>query len=117
MTFQRKQLGQAGEDLALKYLERKHYRLMGRNLKLKFGEIDLLMQDGKTLVVVEVKTKSNPLFGLPQEEIDDRKKYKLILLARAVAQKFPERPIRIDVVAVDEHLDMIDHIISAVEEN
>lgn len=116
MTFERKNLGNKGEDLALKYLQKKGYFLLGRNIKFKFGEIDLFMKDGKTLVVVEVKTKSNPLFGLPQEEVDAHKKHKLILLSRTVAQKFPDTPIRIDVVAVDERLDLIDHIVNAVEE-
>lgn len=117
MVDNRKKLGSAGEDLALEYLQKKGFFLLGRNIHFKFGEIDLLMKDKKTLVIIEVKTKSNPLFGLPQEEVDRHKKHKLILLARAVAQKFPDWKIRIDVVAVDERLDSVDHIYSAVEEN
>ncbi len=116
MTFKRKSLGNYGEDLALEYLLKKGFFLLGRNISFKFGEIDLLMKDKDTLVVVEVKTKANPLFGLPQEEVDYRKKHKLVLLARAVAQKFPDSKIRIDVVAVDERLDLVDHIVSAVED-
>lgn len=116
MSFARKKLGQTGEDLALEYLQKKGYFLLGRNIRLKFGEIDLLMKDKNTLVVVEVKTKSNPNFGLPQEEVDNHKKHKLILLARAVAQKFPDSKIRIDVVAVDERLETLDHVINAIEE-
>lgn len=116
MSFQRKKLGFAGEDLALEFLQKKGFFLIGRNISLKFGEIDLLMKDKDTLVVVEVKTKSNAKFGLPQEEVDFHKKHKLILLARAVAQKFPEAKIRIDVVAIDESANSLDHVINAVEE-
>ena len=103
--------------MALEFLLDKHYHLIGRNIKLFCGEIDLLMEDGKTLVVVEVKTKSNILFGLPQEEVDFHKQRKLLQLAKALTQKFPQKPIRIDVVAIDESADSVDHIISAVEEN
>jgi len=116
MTYISKQLGSTGEDLALKYLEKKGFLLIGRNIRLKFGEIDLLMKDKDTLVVVEVKTKSALDFGLPQEEVDFHKKKKLILLARAVSQKFPESKIRIDVVAVDESSKKLDHISNAVED-
>ena len=116
MTFQRKKLGKSGEDAALEYLQKKGYFLIGRNVKLFCGEIDLLMKDKKALVVVEVKTKSNRLFGLPQEEVDFHKKRKLLQLAKALTQKFPDAPIRIDVVAIDESADRVDHIINAVEE-
>lgn len=117
MSKDRKQLGASGEDLALEYLRKKGYFLVGRNLSFKFGEIDLLMKDHQTLVIIEVKTKSNSRFGLPQEEVDYHKKHKLVLLARAVSQKFPDWKIRIDVVAIDESIDLIDHVINAVEEN
>jgi putative endonuclease len=115
MSFERKKLGASGEDSALEFLIKKHFLLVARNLRLHCGEIDLLMQDGQTLVIVEVKTKSNLTFGLPQEEVDWHKQYKLRQLAAALAQKFPQRDIRIDVVAVDESTNSIDHIVSAVE--
>jgi len=115
MSFERKKLGATGEDLALNYLRKKGYRLIDQNVRLFCGEIDILMQDKETLVIVEVKTKSNLDFGLPQEEVDHHKQYKLRQLAGALAQKFPESLIRIDVVAVDDGADSIDHIINAVE--
>ena len=115
MSYERKKLGQIGEDLALEFLLNKKYKLIKRNLRLKVGEIDLLMSEKDTLVVVEVKTKSNNRFGLPQEEVDWHKRHKLTLLSQEVLQKYPEAKIRIDVVAVDESTKRIDHIISAVE--
>ncbi len=114
MTLQRKKLGAAGEDLALKYLQKKHYLLIARNLRLFCGEIDLLMQDKETLVIVEVKTKSNLNYGLPQEEVDFHKQKKLLQLASALMQKMPDKNIRIDVIAVDESQNSLDHIINAV---
>jgi len=115
MSFARKKLGYHGEDMALKFLQKKGFLLIGQNVRLFCGEIDLLMQDKSTLVIVEVKTKSNLNFGLPQEEVDYHKKRKLVQLAQALAQKMPNQLIRIDVVAIDESNDSVDHIISAVE--
>lgn len=115
MTLRRKKLGKEGEDLALSYLEKKGYLAVGQNIRFFCGEIDLLMQDNETLVIVEVKTKSNLDFGLPQEEVDWHKQYKLRQLAGALSQKFPDQMIRIDVVGIDEGTGKIDHIVNAVE--
>ena len=115
MTLKRKILGNKGEELALQHLENKGFVLIGQNIRLFCGEIDLLMQDKKELVIVEVKTKSDTSFGFAAEMITYKKKRKLLQLAKALTQKFPKRNIRIDVVAVDE--ENIEHIESAVEEN
>lgn len=115
MTHDRKALGKYGEDLAREYLEKKGYKFLKQNLRLFCGEIDLLMEDGKDLVICEVKTKSSDEFGAPQEEVDFFKKKKLVQLGKALWQLYPEHSIRIDVVAVDGE-DKIDHIINAVEE-
>jgi len=114
MSNENKLLGAQGEDLALQYLENKGYRLIGQNIRLFCGEIDLLMQDKDALVIVEVKTKSSGLFGLASDMITLKKKRKLLQLAKALWQKFAHKTIRIDVVAIDE--EKIDHIVSAVEE-
>lgn len=111
----RKALGKYGEDLAREYLENKGYKLIGQNVRLFCGEIDLLMQDKDALVIVEVKTKSNLSFGLPQEMVNYNKRRKLLQLGRALWQKFPRYTIRIDVVAIDKGNDTIEHIVNAVE--
>lgn len=118
MTFQRKYLGQSGEEIAKKYLQVKNYRIIGQNIRLRMGEIDLLAADGDFLVIVEVKTKTSFTQGLPEEEVDYFKQRKLRLLAKAISQKYPKRNIRIDVVAVDKSTDKpkISHIVNAVEE-
>lgn len=117
MTFKRKSLGSYGEQKALNFLKKKGYKLLGQNIRLFCGEIDLLMTDKKTLVVVEVKTKSNLDFGLPQEMVNFRKQKKLLQLAKVLMQKYPDKNIRIDVVSIDESSGIIDHIINAVEES
>lgn len=117
MTFDRKQLGSSGEDLATDFLESKGYKIIERNLRLRVGEIDILAQDSGTIVIVEVKTKRYIRQGHPEEQVDFFKQRKLRLLARSVTQLHPDRPIRIDVVAIDKTLypARINHIVNAVE--
>lgn len=116
MTFKRKELGKSGEEKALQFLLNKKYNLVARNIRLFCGEIDILAKDGNTYVIVEVKTKSNTSFGLAQEMVNYKKKRKLLQLAKALLLKYPKINPRIDVVAVDEENDKIEHFISAVEE-
>jgi putative endonuclease len=117
MSFYRKQLGQSGEDLAAKYLEKRGFKIIERNFRLKLGEIDILARNGDFIVLVEVKTKTNFNQGSPEEKVDYFKQRKLRLLARAIEQMYPKNNIRIDVVAVDMSNDRprINHIVSAVE--
>lgn len=75
------------------------------------------MGDREALVIVEVKTKTDLSFGLPQEMVNLKKKKKLVQLAKALWQKHPKKTIRIDVVAIDESSDRIEHIVNAVEEH
>ena len=114
MSNENKLFGTQGEDQALEYLLGKGFILVGRNVRFYCGEIDLLMQDKKDLVIVEVKTKSNESFGRASDMITSRKKRKLLQLAKSLWQKYPKRNIRIDVVAIDNN--KIDHLVSAVEE-
>lgn len=116
MTFTRKQLGASGEELAKEFLISKGYKILERNLRLRVGEIDILAQEGETIIIVEVKTKRYVRQGHPEEQVDYFKQRKLRLLARSVTQLYPDRPIRIDVVAIDKtsYSAKINHIVNAV---
>jgi putative endonuclease len=117
MTKQRKSLGNSGEDLAAKYLENKNYKILGRNVKLKFGEIDIIASNGDYIVIVEVKTKSIVNQGIPEEMVNFHKKKKLMLLANAISQNYPDKNVRIDVIAIDKTSDRtkINHIVNAID--
>lgn len=116
MTFFRKQLGKFGEDLAVSFLKQKGFKILGQNLRFRFGEIDILAEEKEDIVLVEVKMKSSDEFGEPVEEIDYFKKRKLKQLAQAISQKYPDRNIRIDVVGVKAgKKPAIEHIEGAVE--
>ena len=114
---QNKFTGNIGEELAAEYLINKGYRIIERNLRLFCGEIDILAEDKKTIVVVEVKTVRGGGFGLAQELVRWKKQKKLKLLGRAIEQQYPDRTIRIDVIGVDCSAGepAIEHLISAVE--
>jgi putative endonuclease len=95
-------LGARGEELAGKYLRRAGYRLLARNFRCRFGEIDLVAEEGDNLVFVEVKTRSSVDFGHPLEAVDLRKQGQLIRAAHVYLreQAAEERFCRFDVVAV-----------------
>ncbi|HOX41595.1 MAG TPA: YraN family protein [bacterium] len=109
--------GNSGEDAAANYLESISYKLLARNLRLPFGEIDILAEERGTIVIVEVKTVRGSGFGLAQELVRFKKQNKLLLLGRAMEQQYPGKAIRIDVIGIDmsENPPRIEHLISAVE--
>lgn len=95
--------GRHGEDLACLFLKEHGYKIIERNYRIRGGEIDVIALDGKTLVYVEVKTRSGHAFGLPEESVTP---LKLRFLERAAkfyrnARKNLPEAERIDVVSVD----------------
>jgi len=103
-------VGARGEREAAKFLRRAGYRVKGRNLRLTAGEIDLLCAgpDGRTMVVVEVKSRVRTGVAgesrvVPEAAITAHKRAKLAALTRSLrrANGWEDRPVRIDVVAVE----------------
>ena len=70
-------VGQKGEDLACSYLERRGYRILERNYRCLYGEIDILCSRGSVLICVEVKTRRSSTAGEPYEAVSRYKKYKI----------------------------------------
>ena len=83
MFLDPKELGEEGEVQARHYLERKGYRWVKSNFWKPFGEIDIIMRDGPTLVFVEVRTKTDDDFIHPLETITPAKQSKIIRAAMA----------------------------------
>ena len=101
-------LGPRGESEAARFLKQAGYRVLSRNVRLPIGEIDILAEspDGRTVVVVEVKARAvreGERARLPERAITAAKGRKLAGLARTVSRRrgIENRPVRIDVVAVD----------------
>jgi putative endonuclease len=95
-------LGQAGEVVAARFLERHGLVIVARNLRSRLGEVDLLARDGSTLVFVEVKTRRGSPGDPPQAAVDARKRARLgrLALGYLAARRLGERSCRFDVVAV-----------------
>ncbi len=102
MSGRRIALGRAGESLAAAYLRKKGYRIVGRNVRFRQGEIDLIALDGRMLVFVEVRTRTSERFGTPAESVTPSKQRKLreLALAYLCQRSTPIAGFRFDVVAI-----------------
>ena len=102
----RQSLGRRGESLAAEYLAARGYRILERNFRSPYGEIDLVAYQpgphGACLVFVEVKTRSSNAYGYPEQAITASKQVHLIQSAQAYLQEHPDLAgdWRIDVIAV-----------------
>lgn len=77
------EIGQLGENAACQYLKKKHYRILSRNYRKKYGEIDIIAQKANKLTFVEVKTRSGTDYGMPSEAVNFYKQQKIIKTAQA----------------------------------
>lgn len=103
MSDGRQLLGRWGEKVAAHFLEAKGYVIVERNWRTGRGELDLVAQDGSTLVFVEVKTRRGQEYGTPEESITPRKQEKLLELVQnyLTNHQLGEAEWRVDVVAIE----------------
>ena len=104
MTDPRRILGRLGEQLALEHLERLGYALVARNHRTRFGELDLVMCDGTTLVFVEVKARRSAEAGRAFESLHAPKRAQVRKIAASFLAEVKDRPhtdeLRFDAVGV-----------------
>jgi putative endonuclease len=95
-------LGDRGEDLAARHLERQGLRIIERQSRGPCGELDLVALDADTVVFVEVKTRSTSAAGDPTEAVTPAKQQKITRSALAYLKRrgWLERRCRFDVVAI-----------------
>lgn len=103
MTLARQRRGRRGEELAAGRLAGLGYRLVERNARGLGGEIDLVAEEGGTVVFVEVRSRATAAFGNAAESVTRDKQARLsrAALAYLSARGWLERPARFDVVAID----------------
>lgn len=117
----RDSLGNRGEIVAARFLERLGYRIIERQLRNKFGELDLVAIHDDVVVFVEVKTRSTLAAGHPTEAITPAKQRKITrsALAYLKQRRWLERRVRFDVIAVvwsgNEALPETQHYVGAFE--
>lgn len=97
--------GRRWEKLAQEYLESQGLRFVEANFARRFGEVDLIMLHGDTLVFVEVKYRSTDRFGTNLEQVTPNKVRKIKMTAQAYLQSYPRevQAVRFDVVGISPH--------------
>ncbi|AUI85277.1 YraN family protein [Vibrio azureus] len=118
--FSKRQIGNQYEALAKHYLQRQGLHFLTQNFLTKTGEIDLIFQQGKTIVFVEVKYRKNDHFGSAAEMVTPTKMRKLVKTAHIWLSKnkydIHHADYRFDVVAIHNNGDDINWIQNAISE-
>jgi len=98
----RRELGQRGEEAAATFLQGLGQRILARNWRCRFGEVDLITRDGETIAFCEVKTRKSVKAGQPSEAITVKKQQKYSKLAALWLGRYgePDCAARFDAVSV-----------------
>ncbi len=100
--------GAAGEESAARYLTGRGLRIVGRNFRVRGGEIDLICRDGATVVFVEVRLRNRSDFGGAAASITAIKQAKIVMAARHWLARHGESPCRFDCVLLEgEHIEWL----------
>ena len=94
--------GKIGEDAASAFLKKLGYKIVTRNFRTRFGEVDIIAKDDEQFVFVEVKTRKDDAYGAPEEAVTKTKQRHLLAAAQLYLQKIRRvnDPWRVDVVAL-----------------
>jgi putative endonuclease len=117
--FPPKSLGERGENFAARHLKRLGYHIVGRQVDLRVGELDIVAVDGRTVVFVEVKTRTSDSAGAPAEAVDELRQERMTRAALAYLKSHGllEYSARFDVVALTwpegAHTPTVEHIQNA----
>ncbi len=110
------ELGKEGEDEAARFLEAKGYLIRHRNWRSGRKELDIVAEHQGELVVVEVKTRRNQIYGTPEESVSETKIRRIVSSADAYVRKFRiDLPIRFDIISLTGIAKplQIEHIVNA----
>jgi putative endonuclease len=110
-------LGRSAESRAERYLKSQGLTLVVRNWRCRFGEIDLVMRDGETLVFVEVRLRSHACYGGAAASVTAGKQRKLVATARLYLASLLTLPAcRFDVIALCDDSSVPEWIQSAFDD-
>lgn len=113
---QRKRTGRLGEEAAASYLRRKGYQILARNWLTRWGELDIVAQENRDLVFVEVRSTRGLRYGYGFQSVDFKKQQKVRRLALQYLKlhHLENCSIRFDVISVlinhENEVIQIDHI-------
>lgn len=116
MKISEKNAGFEAEKLAATFLMNHGLKLVTQNYHCRFGEIDLIMKDARTLVFVEVRLRANGAFGGAGASITQQKQQKLIATAQYYLQQHGECLCRFDAVLMNKaNLQDIEWVRNAID--
>ncbi|ANI89568.1 hypothetical protein A9P82_09855 [Arachidicoccus ginsenosidimutans] len=96
-----KNVGDKGENLATVYLEKLGYKILYRNWRFKFVEIDIIASKENVLHFIEVKTRTGAAFGRPEEAVTKKKMEQMKLGAEEFQYRNPQwKRVQFDVLAI-----------------
>jgi putative endonuclease len=109
MAEQRQAVSRRGEEIAVRFLHEQGYRVVARNYRCRFGEIDLIARDGETLAFIEVKTRRSQAFGPPALAVTIEKQRHLVKASQVyLAQRGKAHELcRFDVVTIEMQADTL----------
>ena len=119
--YRKQMIGKAGEHIASKFLKERGYILLERNFRCRQGEIDIISKDtsNEDLVFIEVKTRTNFLYGNPVEAVNNYKKKHLYNTAKYYVYKnvIENISIRFDIIEIfiKSNKVFINHIKQAID--
>lgn len=101
----RQKFGKFGEDLAARFLKKQGYKIICRNYRTKFGEIDIIAKDTDIIVFIEVKSRRTSTFGHPKCSITHEKQKRISKTALYYLKTTDQSnaSARFDVVTVNSH--------------
>jgi putative endonuclease len=102
-TFFNQEKGSSGERSAYRYLRQHGYKIVARNYRKRFGEVDLIGWDGDTLAFIEVKSRTNLAHGRPEEAVHRGKQRQICRVAREYRSRNHLHDInyRFDIVTIE----------------
>ena len=97
-----KKIGDIGEEKAVEYLKKKRYRILDRNYRCRFGEIDIIAKYDDYIVFIEVKTRRGEGYGRPIEAINSTKLNRILKTVNfyLAEKRMFDANIRIDAIEV-----------------
>lgn len=102
MTLERLRTGKKGEELARRFLKKQGYRIVERNYRTRYGEIDIIGKDKGCIVFIEVRSRTGDDFGSPEESIGSGKQAQISKAALTYIKKkhLENENCRFDVVCI-----------------
>ncbi len=111
-------IGRLGENLAKKHLRQQGITIIAENYHTRYGEIDLIAQEGETLLFIEVRVRNNPRYGSALESITPQKQARILKSVAHYLQHHNigvEQNMRIDVIGIEATPDGADFTLEWVK--